>query len=295
MSSIPDYEGNNFLINERHEDLLERRIILKNLSRGKFAIDLGGGYGRLTNLLLDNYDHVFLMDYSLKNLRIAREKLNANNVTYIACDIREPPIIDDIFDFGMCIRVFHHYPKLDFLPSIIRKIRLNGNFIFNFNNLESPILLFSLARHIFSDRRNTINPLKKITQKIDVECGSRNIYFTTLRDVLSNIYEEAEVTEISGAGLFHNEIFESLSPRLNVSRIVQVEMIIGKIEVFARLFPDLFITLKKNRESSPHILKPDSIILCKRCWTPLYRHDDSMQCSNCSARYPIIDGIIDLR
>jgi len=279
-----------------HEDFLERRLLNSRIRKGRYAVDFGGGYGRLTDILLNNFDHVFLVDYSIRNLLNAKKKLGSDRVTFIASDIRKQIILDNSIDFEICIRVFHHYPSISFINSITRTLAPHGEFIFNFNNVESPLFLLSLIKGIFKKDEKVLNPLKKEIQKIQVESGTRDIYFARLTSIINSIPGYVSIKGIEGYGLFHNSKFENVSTKLDLDKITNFELFLGKIDFLSRLFPDIFVFLEKNQyENITDLKEPTSIIVCSRCQGHLDYNGKNYKCESCGSIFPASDGIIDLR
>ncbi|MGC9294908.1 MAG: class I SAM-dependent methyltransferase [Thermoplasmata archaeon] len=265
------------------------------MQKGKYAADFGGGYGRLMDILLNNFDHVFLIDYSARNLLNAKKKFGSERVTYIASDIRKQILLNNSIDLGICIRVFHHYPSIPFIDSMTSSLVQHGKFIFNFNNVESPLFLLSLTRGFLKRDRNILNPLRKETQKIQVESGTRDIYFTPLASIVNSIPENMDIKEVEGFGLFHNSGFEKLSVKFDLAKITDFELSLGKIDFLSRLLPDIFIFLEKNGyEKIADIKKLTGIIIFSRCKGLLKYNGWNYKCESCGASFPTSDGIIDL-
>ncbi len=250
----------------------------------------------MTDILLNNFDHVFLIDYSVRNLLNARKKFGSERVTYIASDIRKQILMNNSIDLGICIRVFHHYPIIPFIDPMTSSLVQRGKFIFNFNNVESPLFLLSLTKGIFKKNKYVLNPLRKETHKIQVESGTRDIYFTPLASIVNSIPGYMDIQEVKGFGLFHNSVFEKLSVKFDLAKITDFELSLGKIDFLSRLFPDIFIFLEKNGyEKIADIKEPTDILICSRCKGLIESNGENYRCESCGASFPASDGIIDLR
>ncbi len=276
--------------------MLERKIIHSHISRGRVAVDFGGGYGRLTSVLLNYFDHVFLADFSLRNLRNAIQNLNSDKITYVACDIRKPLFVEGSIDFGICIRVLHHYSDLSFISSLGSSLKLGGKLIMNFNNRESPLFMLGLINSFFEHKRSAVNPFRDGSQRIEVDFGKRDVYFSTLPDILAAIPSNMKVLRTEGYGLFHNTFFEKHSDYFEIMKITDIEMMLGKMQVISRLFPDIFLFLEKYSETENISEEnPMNLLRCSKCYSPLSYRDDSFECDQCFSIFKISDGIIDLR
>lgn len=122
----------------KYLDAIERDIInrLVQPSSNKRLIDLGCGFGRLSETYLYKYKKVILFDYSKKNLLQAAEKISNNEkVSFIQGDVYNLPFKDNSFDTVFMIRLFHHLEDPTRVISEVRRIlRGEGNFLFTFYN-----------------------------------------------------------------------------------------------------------------------------------------------------------------
>jgi ubiquinone/menaquinone biosynthesis C-methylase UbiE len=106
-------------------------LAIKRLLKGKHfqtAVDIGGGYGRLSKLLSDYADKVILTDPSRQQLDMAADYLkqhsNIERKLMQADDLEFP---DQSVDFIMMIRVLHHIPNPQAeLAEVARVLNRNG-------------------------------------------------------------------------------------------------------------------------------------------------------------------------
>ncbi|MEM0140940.1 MAG: class I SAM-dependent methyltransferase [Thermoplasmatales archaeon] len=294
QDEIPDYDSQNFLINEGHEDLLERKIIARNIGEGEIGVDLGGGYGRLTELMIEHFKTVILMDYSVKNLYRAKKALQGKNVIFVRCDIRDPPLEAGSVDGAISIRVMHHYSKLEFITNLCTKLNGNGTLIFNVNNSRSPLFILNIMKSlIFEGKR--INFLVKGLQKICYDSKGGCIYFIDYRDVLSFLQNDSYTYRTIGAGILHNGFIERNSSLIDVKRLTEAELSGIFAGLPAILFPDVFFIVKSKRQDNrKKNLDPFSAIKCKRCSSHLSREGKAVVCSGCGEQYGNADDLLDL-
>ncbi|MEM4949881.1 MAG: class I SAM-dependent methyltransferase [Thermoplasmatales archaeon] len=294
LDQIPDYDSQDFTINEKHEDLLERKIISRKIGSGSLGVDLGGGYGRLTNVLTERFKNVILMDYSVRNLHRARLLLRGKNVIFVKCDIRNPPLEPSSVDGAISIRVMHHYSDLSFIKNIYEKINGGGTLIFNVNNLKSPIHFFNLIKSPIS-RRVAINPFHAGQQKVCNGSENKCIYFIDYRDVLKLQRSENFEYEVLGCGILHNRFVENKSRLADLERITDAELspIVTNMPTF--LFPDVFfIARSKGYRYDIGKSDPFTVMKCKKCSSHLLRDGRKVYCSGCGENYGDEGDIIDL-
>lgn len=133
--SIPDYERYDYATVWKRrgiEDRAERELVSR-WAVGETGIELGGGFGRITQVLEKRIGKMFMLDYSLRNLRRASSRLE--RTTLIRDSIDGLPFDDSVFDFVALIRVMQHIPDPDSLLSeVVRVSRNGGTFVLAIGN-----------------------------------------------------------------------------------------------------------------------------------------------------------------
>jgi len=85
-----DYESFWDEPGRRHLDALEHRVVAELLpARGRRILDLGCGFGRLTDVYVERFDEVVLVDLARSQLEVARERWGSR-VTLIQADLLAP-------------------------------------------------------------------------------------------------------------------------------------------------------------------------------------------------------------
>lgn len=293
---IPDYESIKFTIREKHEDLLERKLISTNIKDGQIAVDLGGGYGRLTDLLLRRFKYVILMDFSERNIERAAKNIDSDRILFILADVRNPPLMEGSVDFIMSIRVMHHYPELDFLGFIVSKLAEGGSFLFNVNNISSPIFALHMMKNLARNRKVGLNYFNTRPQGISDSRSNRDVYFIKYRNLLESVPRTCRVERAIGTGLFHNSTIESLSDYLNIERLTSFELRLAKVIKIASLYPDVFLLLNNEAEGKAQpVESPLEIVRCVVCGSTLRREDNTFVCERCGKKYALKGRILDMR
>lgn len=132
-----DYE--DFWLGRDYEHLSELVAIKKLLGKKHYGnvMDYGGGYGRLSSVLLKFADKYILVDPSQKQLDIGRKKHKGNEkVEYVLLDKKDyVPAKDGTLDLLVMVRVSHHLPELDAtLSDINRSLKPGGQAIIEIAN-----------------------------------------------------------------------------------------------------------------------------------------------------------------
>jgi len=228
-NEIPDYERYDYSKVWRGRGIEERaeRELVSRWAVGGTGIELGGGFGRLTRDLEKRIGRMFMLDYSLSNLRRASSRLS--KTTLVRGSLDKLPFEDSVFDFVALVRVIHHVPDPDsLLAEVVRVARNGGTFV------------LGIANEI-DKRRSRESVLVRITPE-----GHR-IYSTPLNRYRHPGLERAEVL---GVGAFDNRIgrsLERLSPLatldLKTSRLWP-----GKSMLFVR-----FRVRKEEGRNEPHV------------------------------------------
>jgi len=84
--------------------------VAQDFFHNKVILDAGGGFGRLTKLMLDyGAKHVVLLDGSMAVLAAAQYlKDYRDRVTIVQGDLLNPPVLRKAFDVVLCHGVLHH-------------------------------------------------------------------------------------------------------------------------------------------------------------------------------------------
>lgn len=114
-------------------------IAIRTLLKGKKfkkAVDVGGGYGRLSVVLRDYADEVTLAEPSKQQLDIAKDFLkNKPKVIPKLAQAEKLPFKDNEVDLAMIFRVIHHLPDpIPAFDEIARVVKPGGYFLIEFAN-----------------------------------------------------------------------------------------------------------------------------------------------------------------
>jgi ubiquinone/menaquinone biosynthesis C-methylase UbiE len=90
---------------KRIEDEAQKRIIRGMLRPGESCLELGGGFGRITQILEPCFRRVVMIDLTKRNLRMARTRLKKADV--VRSDVSTIPARDSSFDSVVMVRVVH--------------------------------------------------------------------------------------------------------------------------------------------------------------------------------------------
>ncbi len=148
-----------------YEQAAEELMIDRILKGRNFknAVDVGGGYGRLSVYLTKFADSVTLAEPSSQQLDIAKDFLKDKpEVRAVLAQAEDLPFDDESFDLAMVVRVIHHLPNpVPAFEEIHRVLQKDGMFLMEFANYAN-----------FKNRVKHVTKLKKLPQDpVDIRTG----------------------------------------------------------------------------------------------------------------------------
>jgi ubiquinone/menaquinone biosynthesis C-methylase UbiE len=91
--------------------------------RGGVCVELGCGFGRMTEALAERFDRVLALDVSPAMLERARESVAAKNVEFrLVSGLRLEPLDDGSADAVVCYLVLQHMPRKRIVLGLLREI-----------------------------------------------------------------------------------------------------------------------------------------------------------------------------
>lgn len=134
----PKYNYQDYWAGRDYEHAAEEMAIKRLLKGQHFenAVDVGGGYGRLSKFLTKFADKVTLAEPSRQQLDIAKIYLkNEPNVAQKLLQAADLKLPDGSADLVLVVRVLHHLPDpAAELKEIARVLKPGGTFILEFAN-----------------------------------------------------------------------------------------------------------------------------------------------------------------
>lgn len=270
--------------NRSRLDELEREIIRELLpSAGTRIVDLGCGYGRLSECYLDKFDQIILVDSSISLLRQAQETTNGRG-WFIAGDINHLPFRKGSFDYVLMVRVFHHLPdSRKCLMEVDRILSRGGVFTFSYSNKRN------LARIVsYMLGRDPKNPFTIETQGLDTTLIRHHPRF------VDSLMMETGFKNLQhlGAG-----VVDKLT---NKKGPFQIWLTLGKLTapIFGKTRLAPWVFCKGKSASTENLINTNKLIellQCPSCGSFLFDEGGAYLCTGCNERFPDLDGIIDLR
>jgi SAM-dependent methyltransferase len=134
----PKYNYQDYWAGREYEHAAEE-LAINRLLKGKhfkYALDVGGGYGRLSKFLIKFADKVTLAEPSQQQLDISKiylkDSKSVDSKLWQAADLK---LKDGSVDLVLVVRVLHHLPDpVPELNEIGRVLKSGGTFILEFAN-----------------------------------------------------------------------------------------------------------------------------------------------------------------
>jgi SAM-dependent methyltransferase len=143
-----------------YEQAAEEIMINRMLQGKKFkhAVDVGGGYGRLSVVLTQFADKVTLAEPSQQQLDIAKDFLKGKpKVDMKLAQAEKLPFKDGEVDFAMVVRVIHHLPNpVPAFEEIHRILQKDGYFLIEFANYAN---FKNRMKHMAKFKKLPVDPI----------------------------------------------------------------------------------------------------------------------------------------
>lgn len=304
MNPLPicNYEGSDYQESfwerggRRYEDAVEgvalRRLLPKG---GRRLLELGAGAGRNTPRY-QGFEQIVLLDYSRTQLEQARQRLGeSERYRFVAADVYRLPFVAGLFDAATLIRTLHHLvePRLA-LQQVRQVLQPGAVFILEYANKQNlkAILRYALRRQTwspFTPEPVEFAPLNFDFHPATVRAWLQVTGFAVSRQLTVSHFRMGFLKRWVPLGL-----------------LVQADALAQYTGGLWQLTPSVFVgcTARPNAQASlasettASAAEPGegSLFRCPACgYTPLPERDGELACPACERRYPIIDGIYDLR
>lgn len=171
----PSHNYLNYWKGREYEHAAEEIAIARMLSGKSFkkAVDVGGGYGRLSVFLRNWADEVTLAEPSQQQLDIAEEFLRDKpKVVSRLARAEDLPFKDGELDLALVVRVLHHLPDpMPAFTEINRVLKKDGYFLLEFANYGH---FKNRMKHAVRFKKLPVEPVDIRTKKSDIPFVNHN-------------------------------------------------------------------------------------------------------------------------
>ena len=250
LNKINFYDDQNhfyedFWKTRKYEHFSEVLAIDKLLKKKHFklAMDFGGGYGRLSNVILKYSDQVILVDPSRKQLDIGRKKYGDKNnqIQYVLLDKKDyVPSGDNSLDLLVMVRVTHHIINpTKLFKDIYRAVKPDGYVIIevasnaHFLNKLKLLTKFKTPSKTPIKVGTVANGLKDETPFVN---HNPNTIISQMQDVGFGYLKKLSVSNYRST---------YLKNKVKTEKLVKLENISQKSLSYINFGPSIFILFKK--------------------------------------------------
>ncbi len=303
-----DYENYDYLKfweddKRLYEDSAERMALADLLSgterKDRLFIDIGCGFGRLFGEYKD-FALIIMIDYSLKNIKNARTKINKylkgdkeklSKIFFIVADATNIPLRSSIADVILTVRVVHHLEDPETYFDEVARILKNGGHYF----LE------------FANKRNLKNILRFLIGRMDT--SPFNAIPSQVGETILN-FHPGYITSFLEKRRFEIKRRLSVSNfRLNLfKKIFGIRFLLLLERVYQGTFsfilwgPSIFLkSVLKKPDPGPGLknnqgARLENILVCPHCRRGgMSLEGEKLICTVCQAGATVKDGIINFK
>lgn len=265
-----------------YEDRVER-IALKRLlqpASGRRLLELGAGFGRLSDFYA-GYEQVILVDYARTQLLEARARLGDQKYLYVAANIYQLPIADEVCDAATMIRVLHHFSDV---KAALRQVRAalapGGLFLLEFANKRN---LKALLRYAMGQQRwnpRSLEPIEFV-----------KLHFDFHPDYIQAILREVGFANERNLAVSYLRL-SLLKRLLPTTALVKLDALLQPSGLFYS--PSIFTQNRVAGQRPPTL--PEAVLKCPTCHSTAFDAEDvTLACKGCGKLWSNAEGIYDFR
>jgi ubiquinone/menaquinone biosynthesis C-methylase UbiE len=239
----PTFSYKKYWQGREYEHLSEVIAINRLLKNAHFntSVDIGGGFGRLTYLLSKISQKTYLIEPSIKQLKLASKVLSTyTNTTVQKGTSDNTGLKSSSIDLAIIIRVFHHLPTLQSTFSELRRIIVpQGLAVIEFANSTN---LKSQIQNIVSGKSIPLEPLEK---RSEVNIKKHTIPFVNHHPheiyqlLRSNNFEVVSTLSVSN---FRSPFLKQFIP---LQLLLILEWIVQPILSYINFGPSIFLLVRR--------------------------------------------------
>lgn len=263
-----------------YEDAAERRALRRLLpASGDRLIDVGAGFGRLAGLY-GGHREVILLDYSPDLLRDARARLGPNPPLTVAASFYDIPLADGACDTAVMVRVLHHAADV---PAVLRELRRilrpGGTLVLEH---ASKRHLKAMVRHAL--RRGPSPYTLEPYEFARLNYAFHPAYVRQQLAAAGFAIEEERAVSFFRVGLLKRAI----PPQV----LADLDGLLQRPLAPLHLTPSIFLRCRAVGEAGQP-LPGRPLFRCLGCHGVALQPDADghLVCSDCGARWPVVEGI----
>ena len=232
---------------EHESEIIALKALLLRINKVDSILDIGAGYGRLTQTYLYRGKKIILTDPSINNLSIAKDKYkDIKKIKYIQsrAETLKDKVKSKSIDLAIMIRVIHHLEKPEEVFKIINKlVKPGGYFILEFANKSHGKAVFkemskgnlTFLLDIFpKDIRSDKSKKKKTIPFINYHPDN---VIKMLSDSGFKIIDKRSVSNIRST---------KIKKSIPLNSLIKIEKLLQKPLSYLNFGPSIFLLLRKK-------------------------------------------------
>jgi ubiquinone/menaquinone biosynthesis C-methylase UbiE len=241
----PNYNYVNYWLGREYENAAEEIAIRRFLKNKHFknAIDVGGGYGRLSSVLKEYSDHVTLAEPSAKQLEFAKDYLKDHqDIDLKLLQASNLKIPDESVDLLIMIRVMHHLsdPTPEF-KELHRVLKVDGYLILEVANYSH---FLNKVRALAKGKKLPVGPIdirsRKNKNKETIDFVNHNPR-TVIKQLAHNGFKVEKILSVSN---LRNKGLKTYVP-MNI--LLDFEKVFQPFLAKSFFGPSIFLLVKKAK------------------------------------------------
>lgn len=192
---------------ENFADQIALKRLLTAIPFAKSLIDIGAGFGRLTDSYYRQAEKCVLVDPSEKMLAQARANCPQKNISFTKAFVEKLPFVKASFDIAIMVRTFHHLKEPEqALAEVARVLKPTGYFILEFAN---KIHFKAKLRAWLKGKIGKLDNLKPVTVGRE-KVPFMNYHPQHVTELLQN--NHFQIIETLSVSNFRNPVCKSILP-----------------------------------------------------------------------------------
>lgn len=298
-----EYDYSTYWEKRSYENRAEKRILNKIFRDkvGKWFLDVGGSYGRITSTYYNSYNNPIILDYSLKTLQKNQETIKAKypKSVLIAANAYKMPFKQNCFDGGVMVRVLHHIEKpATYFKEIERVLSNNSTYVQEYANkkhIKAAIrAIFKLNLDIFSTEPYE-QPRANNGEGSNIK--ERSIFYNYHPKYIKNLLKTYNFTLVKkyGCSYLRSPLIKKI---INDNIMMFFESIMQELLSWSNISPSIFLETKLIKEQTGNVKNErlEDILVCPSCKEDLlFEGNKTARCRRCPANFLKEEGIWDFR
>lgn len=239
-----DYDYRTYWEGREYEHAAEKMAIERLLHGRRFrhAVDIGGGYGRLSILLKDYADKVTLAEPSSQQIGFARQALSSEpDIDIVQMQADKLGFADSSVDLVVMVRVMHHIPDPSVeLAEIARVLKHDGYAVIeaaNYSHVRNRIRHFVRRKKIPAEAVDIRSNLSRQDDRIPFVNHNPRTIKTQLEEAGLTVERILSVSNLRSTGM------KKLMPK---RVMLAIEGILQPTLAHGYFGPSVFFLVKKD-------------------------------------------------